>query len=426
LGFVAELFLTLGGALVTPVVLWVVCQAARGSLASLLPRGRTELRLAAANLLSALPRVSISVAALAVSLSMMIAIAVMVGSFRTTVVYWLDTVLSSDLAVRPVMQSSSVSEARLSRATADAIGEDADVEETVFFSSRQIPLGDRTIRLTVTTVDKTLRYGRLLFKEPPDNAASQAADDAVFVSESFSLLFDVRRGDAVSLPTSRGAAELRVAGVYYDYASNQGTVLMDRAVYQRFYADADPHLTAQTVSVYLRPGADAAVVRQRLLERAGDGELLYCVTNREIRDEALRIFESTFAITYALQLIAIVIAGLGVASTLITLIYQRKREIGLLSLVGATHRQIKRIILCEAVLLGAVSQLIGIAIGVVLACVLIYVINVQSFGWTIQFHMPWQFLAVSTLLVILASGLFGLYPAIRAATADPLQTVREQ
>jgi putative ABC transport system permease protein len=185
-------------------------------------------------------------------------------------------------------------------------------------------------------------------------------------------------------------------------------------------------MSAQNLSVYLKDGVDAEVVRQRLLEQVGDDELLYCVTNRELLREAMRIFESTFAITYALQLIAIVIAGLGVASTLITLIYQRKREIGLLSLVGATYRQTKRIILCEALLLGAVSQLIGLAIGVLLAYVLIYVINVQSFGWTIQFHVPWRFFLVSTLLVILASGLFGLYPAIRAANADPLQTVREQ
>jgi putative ABC transport system permease protein len=359
---------------------------------------------------------------------MMIAIAVMVGSFRTTVVYWLDTVLSSDLAVKPVMQSSSVSEARLSKSTVDAIRSDADVLETVSFSTRQIPLGDRTVRLAVTELDKVLARGRLLFKVPPASGAraTQVPADAAFVSESFSMLFGAERGGSIELPTSSGTAKLRVAGVYYDYASNQGTVMMDTATYQRLYSDADPHLEAQTLSVYLEEGANAEVVRRRLLDRAGEGELFYCVTNREIRREAMRIFESTFTITYALQLIAIVIAGLGVASTLITLIYQRKREIGLLSLVGATYRQTKRIILCEAVLLGAVSQLIGIAIGVVLACTLIYVINVQSFGWTIQFHIPWRFFAVSTFLVIAASGLFGLYPAIRAATADPLQTVRDE
>jgi putative ABC transport system permease protein len=140
----------------------------------------------------------------------------------------------------------------------------------------------------------------------------------------------------------------------------------------------------------------------------------------------MRIFESTFTITYALQVIAIVVAGLGVASTLITLIYQRQREIGMLSLIGATCRQVRRVIMIEAVILGAVSQFIGVSVGVVLALVLIFVINVQSFGWTIQVHVPWWFLAQSTVFVIIAAATFGLYPAVRAASVDALQTVREE
>ena len=298
----------------------------------------------------------------------------------------------------------------------------------MWFSSRQLPVGDKNIRLAITELDKTLKHGRLLFKAPPLVAESSPTIpvDRVLVSESFSLLFDAYRGSSIELPTSRGTAQFLVSGVYYDYASNQGTAMMDSTTYARHYADSDADFTPQHLSVYLKPGADPQVVRRRMLERVGDGEQLVCVTNGEVRQEALRIFESTFTVTYALQLIAIVVAGLGVASTLITLIYQRQREIGLLSLVGATYKQVKRVILCEAVLLGGVSQLIGIAVGLLLACVLIYVINVQSFGWTIQFHIPWQFFAISTCLVVAASALFGMYPAIRAATGNPLETVREQ
>ena len=121
-----------------------------------------------------------------------------------------------------------------------------------------------------------------------------------------------------------------------------------------------------------------------------------------------------------------VVAGLGVASTLITLIYQRQKDMGLLSLVGATCRQVRQMIVFEAVILGGVSQLIGIFVGTLLALVLIYVINVQSFGWTIQLHLPIQFMVQSTVLVLAASGLFGLYPAIRATGLDALRTVREE
>jgi putative ABC transport system permease protein len=214
--------------------------------------------------------------------------------------------------------------------------------------------------------------------------------------------------------------------VYYDYSSNQGTILTNVATYRRHFASSDPHVAPQNLSLFLRPGADVQRVRARLLSALGPRERLYCVTNSEVRREALRIFESTFTITYALQVIAIVVAGLGVSSTLISLIYQRQREIGLLSLVGATPRQIRRVILAEAVIVGGVSQLLGIAIGIVLAVVLIFVINVQSFGWTIQFHLPLGLLVQSTVCVLGGSAAFGLYPAVRAANIDALQTVRQE
>jgi putative ABC transport system permease protein len=427
-GFAAELLFMLAGACLTPLLLWAACKSVLETLKHLALPLRVELRLAASNLLSSLPRVSVSVAALAVSLSMMIAISIMVGSFRETVVYWLDSALSADLAVKPVMQSSAVSESRISSRAVDVIRSDPDVAETIWVTSKQIAAGDKSIRVAVTEIPKAMKRARTLFKQPPLAAGEGApayASDEVFVSESYSLLFNTERGGTIELPTTHGPERLRVAGVYFDYASNQGTVLMDVSTYRRLYADIDPNPMPQSLSVHLKPGADPLDVRRRIQGRLGDDEQLYCVTSQEIRREALKIFESTFTVTYALQIIAIIVAGVGVASTLITLIYERQRELGLLTLIGATVGQLKRMVLCEAVLLGAISQIVGIVVGMLLAYVLIYVINVQSFGWTIQFRLPWAFIAMVTLLVISSSALFGLYPAVRAATNDPLKTVRE-
>ena len=168
----------------------------------------------------------------------------------------------------------------------------------------------------------------------------------------------------------------RVAGVYYDYASNQGTVMMDLDVYRHHFASIDPVMSPQTLSIFLKPDSDTDKVHRRIMERLGPAEHMYCVTSSEIRREALRISDSTFIVTYALQLIAISMAGFGVASTLINLIYYRQREIGLLSLIGASYAQVRRIILFEAIVLGVTSQLVGIGIGIALAMVLIFVINV--------------------------------------------------
>ncbi len=119
-----------------------------------------------------------------------------------------------------------------------------------------------------------------------------------------------------------------------------------------------------------------------------EGHRAFIFSNQTLRGEILVVFDSTFAITYALELIAIAVAMLGVAGTLLTLVLERRRELSLLRLTGADRRQVRRMVIIEAALIGAVSQGIGLAVGFALSMVLIYVINVQSFGWTIQFHMP--------------------------------------
>jgi len=140
----------------------------------------------------------------------------------------------------------------------------------------------------------------------------------------------------------------------------------------------------------------------------------------------MRIFDSTFVITQALELIAIVVAALGVISTLITLILERQRDFALLSILGATRNQIRRMVVIEALLIGSTSQVIGLGVGVLLSVVLIYVINVQSFGWTIQFHVPVVFLLQSTALILIATAIAGLYPASRATGIDAVRFVKEE
>ncbi len=146
-----------------------------------------------------------------------------------------------------------------------------------------------------------------------------------------------------------------------------------------------------------------------------EGHRAFIFSNQTLRNEILVVFDSTFAITYALELIAIAVAMLGVAGTLLTLVLERRRELSLLRLTGADRRQVRRMVIIEAALIGAVSQGIGLAVGFGLSMVLIYVINVQSFGWTIQFHVPVAFLIQASIAVVIATSIAGIYPARRAA-----------
>ena len=241
-GFLAELALMLAGALVVPGALWLVCRLTRGPLARALRRWRLECQLAGANLSGAIPRIWISAAALAISLGMMIAISIMVSSFRDTVSYWLDSTLRADLWVKPTMLSSSVMEARMAPEAVATIQNDPDVTSTSWYSARQVPYGDTTIRLVTTDLGQLLEHGRLLFKSParaPEAVRRGLASDGVLLSESMALKYHKQPGDQVELPTAQGRQCFPVLAVYYDYASNQGTVMMDTASYARHFTPTE-------------------------------------------------------------------------------------------------------------------------------------------------------------------------------------------
>jgi len=235
------------------------------------------------------------------------------------------------------------------------------------------------------------------------------------VSEPFATRYGKHAGDRLSLATPAGPVEFAIAGVYFDYSSDRGVVMMDNATLVRHFGEQRP----TGLSVYLKDGTRAAAVRGQMLARLGGVAGVFIHTNRSLRDEVLRIFDSTFAITYALQAIAIVVALLGIVGTLMTLVIERRRELGILRAVGAGRGQVRAMIVAEAAMLGTISQVVGLALGVLLALILVYVVNLQSFGWTIHLTIPWASLLQMSALVIVTTLLAGLYPAQRAMRDQP-------
>jgi putative ABC transport system permease protein len=375
---------------------------------------RVEGWLAVTNVATSIPRLSISVGALAVSLAMMVAIAVMIGSFRETVAYWVTETLQADLFVAPGAGQRPDTDETLSPAVIAGIAASPDVAAIDRFRVIDVPYEGALVRVRASDFAVLAERGSLLFKSPADGrrAIREAIGaDRVLVSESFALKHHAQVGGTIDVPASAGPARMIVAAVYYDYSSDRGVISMDRATFARLYGRQG----VSGLSVYLKPGVPPEAARERLLAAMDAPERLAITTQPWLRAEVLRIFDSTFAITYALELVAIVVAMLGVAGTLLTLMLERQHELTTLRLMGATGRQLRLMIVTEAAIIGAVGQAIGLAVGLALSLVLIYVINVQSFGWTIQFHLPWAFLIQSTVLVVVATAVAGLYPARRAS-----------
>jgi putative ABC transport system permease protein len=375
-------------------------------------------RLASASLPASLRRTSIASAALSIAIGMMVAVALMVGSFRETVRIWVNQTVSSDLWLRPSKGLSNAGSALFPPRIADELRQVPFVEAFDRARGRDVVLGDSLVTVGSGDFDVAVRFGDLPMVAPRDSRAAIARarrEHGVVVSESFSTKFGKGVDDLVAIP---GAGKFRITGVYRDYSNDRGTIIMDREDYVRAFRDD----AINTIVVYLKPGITREEARRKLEAQFGPRYHAFAVTNGEIRSEVMRIFDQTFLITYALLGVAIVVAVLGIVNTLAALILERTRELALLRVTGLSVGETRIMIVLESSLLGLAATVAGVAMGYALSWILINVINKQSFGWTIEFHTPATLIAASLAVTFLASALAGLLPAriaerIRIATA---------
>jgi putative ABC transport system permease protein len=241
------------------------------------------------------------------------------------------------------------------------------------------------------------------------------------ISEPFASKFGLGTGDRFTLDTPSGPVAFTVAAVYNDYSSDAGVFLLDRRTYRRLYRDD----TINSLAVYAAPGADLARVRTEIVRRT-EPLRIDVQTTRELRAIVIAIFNRTFAITYALYVISITIAVLGVVSTLFALVLERRREIGLLRYLGMRARDVRRMVYVEAACIGLLGGVGGVLVGLVLALLLIFVINRQAFGWLIELHVPYDFLVEAVVMVVVAALLAGIYPAGVAARIRTTEAVRSE
>ena len=244
-------------------------------------------------------------------------------------------------------------------------------------------------------------------------------NDRVIVSEAFSLKHGVSIGDIINLQTPNGPANFEVSAVYFDYSRERGYIILDRTTFLKYYKENQ----INSFVIYLNEKSKLNQVRKEVLKTLDEHRLIIR-SNTELKKQVLEVFDKTFAITYSLEIIAILVAVLGLFNTLVSLILERKREIGILRFIGAFTRQIKKMILIEAGILGLIGSAMGLVAGVVVSYILIFVINKQSFGWTIQVHFPYIFILLLVAFSWGVSVLAGLYPARLAQELNPKEAVR--
>jgi putative ABC transport system permease protein len=236
----------------------------------------------------------------------------------------------------------------------------------------------------------------------------------VAVSENLSRRFGIHLGDSIELGTKDGTHAFKVSGVILDYTSDMGSLLLDRAVYLAHWGDT----RVDTFVTYLRPDADIEAVRHEITQRYGEEHNLFVLTHAEWRGQIEDTLDQVFALMRTLEILAIVIAALGVVNALLANVLDRVREIGVLRAIGTLRRQLRRVVVIEAVLVGTIGALSGALLGLELADVMLTHINVVQTGWYFSYHAPWLSILGLMLITLPISAFAGWYPAREAAVLN--------
>jgi putative ABC transport system permease protein len=354
----------------------------------------------------------------------MTAVGIMVGSFRQTVLLWMGDQLPADLYMRPAGDPAADRHPTITSELAATIATLPGVAAIDRLREYEISYDGMPAELASVELRVLRSYHKADFlsgRSSTEVLAELRDTNAVIVSEPFANKHRVRRGDSITLSLGDSKTTFRVADVFYDYSSERGAILMDRNTALHYLPDLAP----SNLAIYIAPDASLENVRAEI-EQAAARHRVLIFSNRDLRREALRIFDRTFAITYALEAVAVLVAVMGVAGALLALVIDRRRELGLLRFLGAASRQVRKLILVEAGLLGLLAAFAGVALGFALSLILVFVINKQSFGWTIRFHWPVAVLLGALTVVYAATVLAGLYPANVAVRLNPIEVVHEE
>jgi putative ABC transport system permease protein len=375
------------------------------------------------DVVTSLSRTAVALAALMVAVSVTIGVSLMVGSFRHTVSAWMDQSLQGDIYIQtPSLQATQASTAPLHPEILEIAQRWPGVERVD--TLRSATVDSIAGPLSVFAVDNPQFPERpfLVADGSPEEVWRAMEQGEVTVSEVLARRVGLPLHEgSITLFTDNGPREFPIAGVYYDYISNLGTVAMSDRTYREFWNDDS--LTA--LALRLAPVADVDRVAEQLEEEYLDPALgLVTVrANRALREEVLRVFDRTFAITSALQLLVTIVAFVGVLSALLSVQLEKQRDLGILRALGLTGRQLWRLTMLQTGLMGSVAGLLAMPTGFVLSLILIYIINRRAFGWTLLLRVTALPFVLALLVAVMAALLAGVYPArriSRSAVAESL------
>ncbi len=373
-------------------------------------------KIAIGNIKENLGRTSVAVAAFMIALSLSIGLGSMIDSFRHSLVWWMNSQLRGELYI--------------------STKGDVNVPEDFYEELKKIPgIGGidifRNVQITfrgkpasITSIDAAVlqRYDRFVWFEGGGENWEPVKQGSVIVSESFSRRFNVKKGDRVTIEGADGPRDLPVAAVFYDYSTEHGVIMMDRSTYLRLFRDR----TINSLGIFID---ETNTDRRRIIaevKRRASARGLPFATREEFHKKILDLFDGTFAVTRSMRVLAVIVAFFGIAGALMTLFVERRKEFGIYRALGFTTGDVARMTIAESLGMGLISFFMSILVGTAFAFILIKVINLQSFHWTVFYHFTLQPYLVTALTALAASLAAAAYPVLSVFRKYPVMQIREE
>ena len=365
-----------------------------------------------------LDRNAVAIAALAVAVSATLGVGLMIDSFRYSVHQWLEGYLRADV----YMTSEEIGQRELSPVFLEGLSRIDGLEGLSTGNRMQLTTDRGVITLFVLDVNQQGFDGfQFIAETSNDHYRAFQRQDSVLVTEPYALKNGLTIGNKVSLPTDSGIREFTITGIYTDYSSDQGLVTISRPTWSKYVTNT-PIVSA---ALYLKPEVDVDTTIKSLRSLPGAPTRLFVRSNRGLRDASMIVFDQTFRITAILRWLAVVVAVIGIVSALMALQLDRAREYASLKAVGFSRSQLAVQMMLETGLNGLYAGILAIPMGLVLAVVLIDVINVRSFGWSMHTVIDPGLLLESLLLSVFAAVVAAVYPILRMMKTPIVQGLRD-
>jgi putative ABC transport system permease protein len=404
--------------LLSPMLSVALVRALRPLLKAARP---VEGALAADSLIQAPRRTSASVAAVMLSLALVVAFAGMARASYDSIIGWMETAFNPELFVAP-SQNIVVRTIRFPESMYDELAAVPGIARVQSVRDARIVFRGTPIMVVAVDVKSISETAR---REPIEGNADDmytrtSAGDALMVSDNLAQLQHLRIGEILEVPAPYGTIRLPIAGIVLDYSDQQGTILMDRTLFQKYWRDDSVNI----FRVYLAPGVKMPDVRQRILDQYSGKRQVFVLTNQELKNYILKITDQWFGLTSVQIAVAVLVAILGIVNTLTVSITDRRRELGVLQAVGGMHAQIRRTIWIEAVSIGTLGLILGFILGAINLYYILQIVHRDIAGMRLDYQYPTTVVAALVPTILAAAFVAALWPAesaVRGSLVEALE-----